>query len=170
MSPSSLALVITLLTCLSQKKHRDAFLSHTKERGPAPTTTSQSSCTRFFPEKEKYSKHDQRQVQLTECIVMFIAEDLLPLSTVESSNFRRLCEKFDPRYQVPSRTHLSSHLIVQKAADIQSQLKTKLSKAQNVCLTLDLWSNGQMTAFLGVTGHCVSDWELKSVMLECTAH
>ena len=78
-----------------------------------------------------------------------------------------MCEKFDPRHQVPSRTHLSSCLIVEKAADIISQLKAKLSKAQNVCLTLDLWSNRQMTAFLGVTGHYVSDWTLKSVMLEC---
>lgn len=117
--------------------------------------------------ERKFSKHNQRQVQLTDCIVMFLAEDLLPLSTVESPNFRGLYEKFNPQFQVPSRTHLSSRLIVQKAADIQSQLKTKLSNAQNLCLSLDPWSNRQMTAFLGVTGHYVPDWELKSVMLEC---
>ena len=74
-------------------KHRDAFLSLTKEKVPAPITTNQQSCSSFFPKKEvkeKYPKHDQRQVQLTECLVSFIAGDLLPLSTVESPNFRRI--------------------------------------------------------------------------------
>ena len=159
--------IFTVVICEFQKKHRDVFLSLTKEKGQTPTPANQPSCERYFPKKEKYSDHDKRQVQLTDSIVMFIAGDLLPLSTVESPNFQKMCEQFDPRYQPPSRSKLSTCLIVEKATDIQSKLKAKLSNTQDVCLTLDLWSNRQMTAFLGITGHYVFDWCLQSVMLEC---
>ncbi|CAC5358530.1 unnamed protein product [Mytilus coruscus] len=110
--------------------------------------------------KSKYAKTDSRQIDLNNATVEFIAGNLLPLSTVESAKFKKLCEKLDPKFQVSSRKYLANKLIVDKANRIQDNLKDQLSKAQNICLTLDLWSNRQMSAFLGITGHFVSDWEL----------
>lgn len=117
--------------------------------------------------KSKYTKTDSRQIDLNDATVEFIAGNLLPLSTVESPKFQKLCEKLDPKFQVPSRKYLASKLIVDKANRIEDNLNQQLSKAQNVCLTLDLWSNRQMPAFLGITGQFIIDWELKSVMIAC---
>ena len=39
--------------------------------------------------------------------------------------------------------------------------------AQSVCLTIDLWSNRQMRGFIGITGHCIINWTMESVMLAC---
>ena len=82
-----------------------------------------------------------------------------------TSNFvthMKVCEKTttDPR----KKTFLikATH---RKATEIQNQVKKSLSGASSVCLTLDLWTNRQMPAFIGITGHFITEWELKSVMV-----
>jgi len=99
----------------------------------------QASLETFIQPKSKYAKTDSRQIDLNDATMEFIAGNLLPLCTVESPKFQKLCEKLDPKFQVPSRKYLASKLIVDKANRIEDNLKQQLSKAQNVCLTLDLW-------------------------------
>lgn len=112
--------------------------------------------------------NDPRQTQINEALTMFIAGDLISLSVVESQNFKNLLEKLNPKYQVPSRKTLTNKLIHEKCSEMRNNIKHKLKAAQNICLTLDLWSSRQMRAFLGVTGHYIADWQMRSVMLACT--
>ena len=93
----------------------------------------------------------------------------MPLSVVESKFFRSFVEKLDPKYQMPSRKHLSTKLIHEKSEEVKTMVKERLAKAGSVCLTVDLWSNRQMKGFLGITGHyiSISDWVLNSVMICC---
>ncbi|CAG2238821.1 unnamed protein product [Mytilus edulis] len=93
--------------------------------------------------------------------------DLLPLSIVESEEFKNLMEKADTKYQVPSRKHLSSKLLHEKSVEIKNNLVNTLKRAESVCLTIDLWSSRQMRGFLGITGHFILDWAMKSVMICC---
>ncbi|VDI46437.1 Hypothetical predicted protein [Mytilus galloprovincialis] len=103
----------------------------------------------------------------TDALIMFIAGDILPLSIVDSPTFRHFVEKLDPKYQVPCRKHLSTKLLVEKASEVQNNMKEKMSLAKSVNLTIDLWSNRQMRAFMGITGHFIQDWTAHSVMLSC---
>lgn len=112
--------------------------------------------------------NDPRQIQINEALTLFIAGDLISLSVVESQNFKNLLEKLNPKYQVPSRKTLTTKLIHEKCSEMRNDIKHKLKSAQNICLTLDLWSNSQMRAFLGVTGHYIADWQMRSVMLACS--
>lgn len=98
---------------------------------------------------------------------MFIAGDLIPLRTVESEHFKNLMSKLDPKYQLPSRKHMSSKLLHEKAAKIRNNVKLQLKNAESVCLTIDLWSNRDMRGYMGITGHFILDWALKSVMICC---
>ncbi|VDI11014.1 Hypothetical predicted protein [Mytilus galloprovincialis] len=51
---------------------------------------------------------------------------------------------------------------------VQGQSFTfKRKRAESVCLTIDLWSSRQMRGFLGITGHFILDWAMKSVMICC---
>ena len=84
-------------------------------------------------------------------LVTFIAGNLTPLSIIESSEFKTLVEALDPKYQIPSRKHLSTKLLHQKSTKIQSSLREQLRSVESVCLTIDLWSNRQMKGFLGIT-------------------
>ena len=75
-----------------------------------------------------------------------------------------LCE---PHYQVPSRKHFTSKLLYEKSVKVKNDLTHQLKMAQDICVTIDLWSNRQMKSFIGITGHYILDWTLKSVMLAC---
>lgn len=97
----------------------------------------------------------------------FIAGDLQPLSIVDSKYFQNLLEKLNPKHQFPSRKHLSTKLIQEKSTEIRNELKENLAKAISVCLTIDIWSNRQMRGFLGITGHYIHKWQMKSVMICC---
>lgn len=105
------------------------FLKEVTTR-PSSNPDNQPSVACLIKKNEKYTKDDPRQTQLTDSILLFIAGDVLPLKTVDSPHFRSLCNKFDPRYTVPDRKHLSSKLLVEKAASVQNQLKNQLSRAQ----------------------------------------
>ena len=98
---------------------------------------------------------------------MFIASDLLPLSTVESVHFGHFIQKVDPRYQLPSRKHLTQKLLHSKMTSLHNSLCKELNQANHLAITIDLWSNRQMKAFLGITAHYIIDWEMKSAMLAC---
>ena len=75
----------------------------------------------------------------------------------------------DPRYQVPSRKHLTTKIIPAKISALRIDLMCMLSKAHSkICVTIDLWSSRQMRSYYGVTGHFITDWTLYSVMLACT--
>ena len=118
-------------------------------------------------EKEKFDKDDPRYKELTDALLLYIAGDLAPLSVVDSPYFCNMMKKTEPRYQLPSRKHLSSKLLNEKAEEIRDEVKKQLKRAESVCLAVDLWSDKQMKGFLGITGHFILDWQLKSVMICC---
>lgn len=98
----------------------------------------------------------------------FIAEDLVPLSIVDSTRFNKLLHTLDPKYQTPSRKHLSTVLLKRKYDSVKNKILKQLEGIESINLTLDLWSNRQMKSFLGVTGHFISkDWKMESMMLVC---
>ena len=100
--------------------------------------SSQSAITEFAKPTIKYNSTDPRQVDITDALVLYIAGDLAPLSAVNSPYFANLVAKLDPRYQLPSRKHLSSKLLTDKSASVESELKDSLRTAPSVCLNIDL--------------------------------
>lgn len=65
----------------------------------------------------KSNAADPKQKQSLDSFIMFVAGDLLPLSIVESKYFLKLTHDFDPKFQVPSRKHLSTKLLQEKARE-----------------------------------------------------
>lgn len=137
------------------------YILHSENKEIQPTLTQ------CIKKSVKYSPSDPKQLEMTNALIMFIAGDLLPLSIVESEEFKNLMEKADTKYQVPSRKHLSSKLLHEKSVEIKNNLVNTLKRAESVCLTIDLWSSRQMRGFLGITGHFILDWAMKSVMICC---
>ena len=88
------------------------------------------------------------------------------LSVVGSTAFRDMMTEAQPRFAMPSRKHLSTKLLPQRAANVQMELKLDVS-AEDVCLNVDLWSSRDMRSFMGITGHFVINFSLHSVMLAC---
>jgi len=75
----------------------------------------------------------------------------------------------DSQYNPPSWSTVTSYL-GRMAEDVQRQLSEKLAAVQSVNLTLDIWSDRRMRAYLGVTAHYVVHGmhELSSSLLACS--
>ena len=144
-------------------------MTQTTLQSPASpkSKSNQPSMTDFIRPASKYSSTDHRQVEITGALVLYIAGDLVPLSVVESHYFSNLLKRLDPRYQLPSRKHLSTKLLEEKSSSIQNDVRRSLQNAPSVCLTIDLWSNRQMKGFMGITGHFILDCTMQSVMIAC---
>ena len=126
---------------------------------------SQQTLNHLIKDQKKYDSKNPKQIQASDMLVNFIAEDLIPLAVVDSTKFKKFVEKLDPMYQVPSRKHLSTVLLKKT---VKNKVLEKLSKTETINLTIDLWSNRQMKSYLGITGHYISEqWILESVMLGC---
>lgn len=132
------------------------------------TEDTQSNLEKFVKSTDKkYQSNDPKQIETLNYLVEYIAGDLLPFSTVESENFRKFVEMLNPRFQMPSRKYLSTKLIQNKAKTIQQRLIDNLKKVDNICLTIDIWTNRAMKGFLGITAHFILDWKMCSAMLAC---
>ena len=119
------------------------------------------------PTAKPYSTSDPRYIEITEALVMFVCKGHLPLSIVDSQEFKDLLKKLDPRYTLPNRKKFSKEILRAKCESMNTRLVTELKRARSVCLTIDLWSNRQMRGFLGITAHFIRDWNLQSCALAC---
>ena len=166
-----ISLIRGLISFFFQRRHpavhADVMANKSTAISESTSVSTQPSVSSFVKHTSKYGHNDPRQQFITNAVVMLIAGDLLSLSLVESPRFRELMHRADPRYIVPSRKHLTTKLIPDKSSSIDSDIKSKLKKAQAVCLTIDLWSNRQMRSFIGITGHFILDWTMETVMLAC---
>ena len=97
----------------------------------------------------------------------FVAHDLQPLSVVESDAFQHLLYTAEPKFQMPSRKHLSYALLPQRAERVRQMLKQQMSRAPSVYLTVDMWSSREMRSYIGITSHFVADFVLESQMVAC---
>ena len=100
-------------------------------------------------------------------LMNFVAEDLQALSVVESPSFRLFTEMLNPSFNMPSRKTLSNKLIPKKKAAMQSCIKSNLENIEQVCVTLDIWTNRDMRSYIGMTCHYIESFQLKSAMLAC---
>lgn len=95
-----------------------------------------------------------------------IARDNLPLNTVEKDGFKYLMKTIAPLYHAPSRKKIS-RLIEEKYHLLSGIIKQKLIETvSHITLTTDIWTETMTTtAFLGVTGHFLSENKLNSIII-----
>ena len=129
---------------------------------------TQQKITDFAQQQKKYDAKHPKQLQATDALVDFVAEDLMPLRVVESSRFEKFVKVLDPQYCLPTRKHLSTTLLQKKYINLKAQTIDHLKGVNTVNLTIDLWTNMQMRSYLGITAHYITaEWKLEQVMLAC---
>ena len=91
----------------------EACTSHCSKARRGEVQTGNTTNNDTEPQ-HKYDQKHPKQLATTSALVDFIADDLIPLSLVDSTRFKRFVHKLDPRYQLPSRKYLSTVLIKKK--------------------------------------------------------
>lgn len=98
-----------------------------------------------------------------------IAKDALPLNTVEKTGFNYLMKVVAPLYKVPTRKTIT-HMIDDKYEILSTQLKLKIQEVEALSLTADVWTDSHNSqSYLGLTGHCIYDNKLMSIIFGVTA-
>lgn len=141
---------------------------HTK----ATFDSDQPPNTQFIESRtQKYSCNHPQQRAITQSILSdLIINCNMPLSIIEHESFLHFLSIIDNKYSPVSRRTITSKLD-DLVAERQLKLKNDLAKADNVSVTVDIWSDRRMRGFLGVTAHWLStenlSLQLKSQLLAC---
>lgn len=98
--------------------------------------------------------------EVKKVVTEYIIDDMLPLSTVESSAFRKLVNELSPgTVQLPDRKTLSSN-IKQAYESMMKKIKETLEGVDNVSTTADVWM-AHHRSYLGMTVHWIDQKSLK---------
>jgi hypothetical protein len=110
----------------------------------------------YFIVNQKYGPHNLRQLELNQMIVQNLIIDLgLPLSIVDHPSFLRAMNIIDPRFSVLSRRVLCRETLPSALEQVMVKVKQACSDAKFVALTLDVWSDRRMRAFIAITMHTI---------------
>ena len=145
---------------------------HSEYRAQSDQSDRKDSCiTSFFGNTHSShypSSHSQQKAITAAFIQDFVINSNFPISFVESESFHHSMSVTDSQYRPPAQSTVTSHL-GRMADDLQRHLSEKLAAIQSVNLTLDIWSDRRMRAFLGVTAHYVEHEmnDLSSALLAC---
>ena len=108
---------------------------------------------------------DSRQERITEALAKVIAENMLPISIVESESMRNLLGMLEPGYKVPCRQTMTSRMEAMHRT-MSNKLEEKLSTADSISVTTDIWTSLANEAYISFTASYVDEsWVMKSPVL-----
>lgn len=130
------------------------------------SAATSSTLTTLWNRKVPYPRDHHKQTELTKMIAKFIYTDMQPISVVEDPGFKELMAYVDPKYQMPSRTHMMEKVLRQEFQKKNIFVRESLSEAKAVSLTTDAWTSRATDNYITVTAHAVMpDWSMKSFVL-----
>uniref|UniRef100_A0A087Y3Q6 Uncharacterized protein n=1 Tax=Poecilia formosa TaxID=48698 RepID=A0A087Y3Q6_POEFO len=165
-------------------------LCHTSVKNSGNTTNLQAHLKRHHPDKVMLAEElhrDPKQTRLdsdgmfshklpttsprsqniTETIAYFIRQDLRSYSVVENAGFRRMVNAMEPRYQIPTREHLTKVCVPRLYAQTKAHVKASIDSAERVALTCNGWTSRTTEAYVTIKTHFINEeWELVNYVLQ----
>ncbi len=140
------------------KSTKTANEKPSNNKGVVQTTIDQS-----FTNATLYGKTSKRHKELTDAITRFLAKDMMPVNTVSKEGFVGLINKFDRRYQLPSRNYFSHVAIPQMYDTCVKTVSSELCQVDFYASTTDLWSSRTTEPYMSYTVHFLTqDFELRT--------
>lgn len=107
---------------------------------------------------QKYGPQHPRQLELAQMVVKDFIIDLgLPLSIVDHPSFIRAMNTVDTKFSVLSRRVLCRDILLLHLEQVMTKVKQACRDAKFVALTLDVWSDRRMRAFIAITMHTIEE-------------
>ena len=86
----------------------------------------------------------ERAEEITRRIAEMVARDLRPISIVEGAGFKHLLSYLEPRYRVPSHTHIAT--VCRRLYNAQKErLKKEITGCGHLALTTDIWTSSAVS-------------------------
>jgi hypothetical protein len=124
----------------------------------------------FNSKIQKYGPRHEEQLKITKSLADNVIIGCgLPVSLVESKSFAKFMSDVNPKYQLPSRYHVTSKLIPQTREKRVTDLNSQLDEAKYVALTVDIWTDRCMHSYIGITVHTFINCQAKFSPLHLAA-
>ena len=79
---------------------------------------------------------------------------MLPISTVEKAGFKAMLQRFNPRYQVPSRSYFNRVAIPAMVGEVRSVVEQQICEELNFFSgATDLWTSAAGDPYITYTCH-----------------
>ena len=85
---------------------------------------------------------------------------------MEDDGFCQFMHDVDPKYTMPSRSHVTSSLIPKLYEQKQMAVAKKLGDSSNASITMDIWTDRRMYSFMVCTGHTFVESKCESMLLQ----
>ena len=82
--------------------HAEASPKQSRKGEPC-TSTTQLRITDSIAKSSKYARNSPQSIEINRAIAFHIAEDAVPLYTVEKPGFKHMIAKLNPRYEIWQR-------------------------------------------------------------------
>lgn len=127
------------------------------------TQTLQQAFTRGTP----YSHSSRRWKEITSAVAKHICKDMVPIYTVEKRGFCELVQTLDPRYEMPSRKHITKVVLPDLYDACRAKVEAEIHKGMFYATTTDMWSSRTTHPYMSLTAHFINqDWNLCSRCLQ----
>ena len=144
--------------------------SDSQKSSPAPSCVSScSSRSTIDTLLTDYTslQSGSKRAAVTNSIAIMLVKDNLPLNHVNGEGFRYFMKTIVPNYQAPDRKTIK-HNIEKLFHRMKEFKKDELCSIKSISLTFDIRKDTQNNnSYLGVTGHYVKEWKIRSILLSC---
>ena len=113
------------------------------------TDKRQPTLQQTLAKREKMSRDNPRAVKITDALAEYIALDDQPLSVVDNLGFRRLLCILEPRYEIPSRTHITDTVLPKLHDFVKKHIHNLLQDVKTLSFTTDIWSSSVCMCMCG---------------------
>ncbi|XP_070140476.1 zinc finger BED domain-containing protein 6-like [Drosophila kikkawai] len=120
--------------------------------------SSLNSVASYFKRAVLYESNSKRKTDIDKALTEVVAKDVKPYNIVENESFIKYTEVLDPRYKLPSKTHLRDVLMSNLYKETSAKLSLIFQEVLDVSITCDLWTSSANASFLTVTGHFVYNY------------
>jgi len=131
----------------------------------SPVASTKSPVVPITGFVKQHSCPDGRQEKISSTLAKVIAENMLPISIVQSKSLRDLLALLDPGYKVPCRQTMTSRLESMHRS-VSSKLQDTLAATDAVAVTTNIWTSMANEAYISFTASYVDhSWQLNSPVL-----
>ena len=126
----------------------EAKESKKKQAAERSEKTKQVTLPAAIERTQPYPSGSKRAQEITNALSHFIAKEMMPFNIVERLGFRKLLNKLDDRYVIPSRKYFAKTAIPALYTDTRGRIAESLKSAEYYSITTDMWSSGKMEPYL----------------------
>ncbi|CAF0834838.1 unnamed protein product [Brachionus calyciflorus] len=132
------------------------------------SNVASSSSQKNIKSYEEYKLSDSKKIKLDLKLCDLIISKSLPISFVDSVEFRDFANCLDQRYTPPNSQTVKYSLLPKLKKELKDILINKLITLDSLNILTDIWSDATMRSFIGFKAQGIDhNWKLVNVLLCC---